>query len=269
LKPITFLSDYGYEDEFAGACRAVIERIAPGATVVDLGHGIPPQDVQRGAYALAAALPYAPEGVHLAVIDPGVGTSRRPVAVAVEGSESVLVGPDNGLLSLALDRLGGAAGAVDLAESKFRLEPVSPTFHGRDVFAPVSAHLALGASLAEAGEEIDPALLASLPRREAVVTDDHVAAHVAYFDRFGNAVLDLPSDRVPDELFPVGERLEVEAGGDFQPAVFGRTFADAPEGGTLVYRDSAGYLGIAVNRGRVAESLRLDRDDQVLIRRAR
>jgi S-adenosylmethionine hydrolase len=269
LKPITFLSDYGYEDEFAGVCRAVIERIAPGARVVDLGHGIPGQDVQRGAYALEAALPYAAEGVHLAVVDPGVGTSRRPVAVSVRGSERVLVGPDNGLLSLALERLGGPAAAADLSRSRFRLEPVSSTFHGRDIFAPVAAHLAIGASLADAGEAFDPNTLARLPQRRPLVAEDHVAAHVAYFDRFGNAVLDLRADRVPEDLFPLGQPVEVEAGGDFHPAVFGRTFADAPEGGTLVYRDSGGYLALAVNRGRVAEALRLARDDQVLVRRPR
>jgi S-adenosyl-L-methionine hydrolase (adenosine-forming) len=269
LKPITFLSDYGYEDEFAGVCRAVIDRIAPGARVIDLGHGVPAQDVRRGAYALEAALPFAPEGVHVAVVDPGVGTSRRPIAVAVSGSGRILVGPDNGLLSPALELLGGAAGAVDLGRSRFRLEPVSPTFHGRDVFAPVAAHLALGASLADAGEPIDPSTLASLPGRETVVADDHVAAHVAYFDRFGNAVLDLRAERVPDDLFSLGEQVEVEAGGDFFPAVFGRTFADAPAGGTLVYADSSGYVAIAVNRGRVADALRLARDDQVLVRRPR
>jgi S-adenosylmethionine hydrolase len=269
VKPITFLSDYGGDDEFAGICRAVIERIAPGARVIDIGHGVPGQDVPRGAYALEAALPYAPEGVHLAVVDPGVGTSRRPVAVAVAGTERVLVGPDNGLLWPALERLGGPGEAVDLGRSRYRLEPVSPTFHGRDIFAPVAAHLALDASLADVGEPIDPDSLARLPGRRTVVGDDHVAAHVAYFDRFGNAVLDLRDDRVPDDLFSVGENVEIEAGGEFHEAVFGRTFADAPAGGALVYRDSSGYLAIAVNRGRVDDALQIARDDQVLIRRAR
>jgi S-adenosylmethionine hydrolase len=269
VKPITFLSDYGDDDEFAGVCRAVIDRIAPEARVIDLGHGIPAQDVERGAYALAAALPFAAEGVHLAVVDPGVGTSRRPVAVSVTGTERVLVGPDNGLLSLALERLGGASVAADLSRSPFSLEPVSPTFHGRDVFAPVAARLALGAKLADAGDAIDPGSLARIPERATVVADDHVAAHVAYFDRFGNAVLDLPDHRLPEGLFTPGGAVEIEAGGEFHEAVFGRTFADAPEGGTLVYRDSAGFLAIAVNRGRVADALRLDRGDQALIRRPR
>jgi S-adenosyl-L-methionine hydrolase (adenosine-forming) len=269
VKPVTFLSDYGYEDEFAGVCRAVIERIAPGATVIDITHGIPGQDVGRGAFALAAALPYAAEGIHLAVVDPGVGTSRRPVAVSAGDSERVLVGPDNGLLWSALERLGGPGEAVDLSGSPFRLEPVSPTFHGRDVFAPVAGRLALGASLAEAGEPIDPGSLARIAVRRAIVADDHVAAHVAYFDRFGNAVLDLPGERLPDDLFEAGDPVELEAGGESRQAVFGRTFADAPAGGALVYRDSTGYLAIAVNRGRAAEELGIARDDQVLVRRKR
>ena len=266
MKPITFLSDYGYEDEFAGVCRAVIERVAPGATVIDLTHGISAQDVRRGAFALAAALPFAAEGIHLAVIDPGVGTSRRPVAVSVGESERILVGPDNGLLWPALERLGGATAAADLSRSPFRLEPVSPTFHGRDVFAPVAAHLARGASLAEAGEPVEPGSLARIAERPAIVTDDHIAAHVAYIDRFGNAVLDLPGERLPDGLFSAGDPLELEAGGDFQPAVFGRTFADAPTGGALVYVDSTGYLAIAVNRGRAAEGLGIRADAQVMVR---
>jgi S-adenosylmethionine hydrolase len=268
VKPITFLSDYGYADEFAGVCRAVIERLAPGARVIDLTHGITPQDVRRGAFALAAALPHAPEGVHLAVVDPGVGTARRPVAVGVSGSERVLVGPDNGLLWPALARLGGASEAVDLSGSRFRLDPVSATFHGRDVFAPVTARLAGGASLADAGEPIDPDSLARIAGREAVIGDDHLAAHVAYVDGFGNAVLDLAGDRLPDRLFAPGEALVVDAGDASQPAVFGRTFADAPEGGALVYVDATCNLAIAVNRGRAAEQLGLAVDDQVLVRRA-
>ena len=153
-RPITFLSDYGYEDEFAGVCRAVISQIAPGASLIDLTHGIARQDIRQGAVALANALPSCPPGVHLAVVDPGVGSERRAVAVAAAEGR-ILVGPDNGLLSRALDRLGGALDAVELSHSPFRLEPVSATFHGRDLFAPVAAHLSLGAHLDEAGQSID------------------------------------------------------------------------------------------------------------------
>ena len=154
-RPITFLSDYGYEDEFAGVCRAVIAQIAPGAPLIDLSHGIARQDIRQGAILLANALPSCPPGVHLAVVDPGVGSERRAVAVAAAEGR-FLVGPDNGLLSRALERLGGALDAVDLSRSPFRLEPVSATFHGRDLFAPVAAHLALGARLDEAGRADRP-----------------------------------------------------------------------------------------------------------------
>ncbi|HEX6116806.1 MAG TPA: SAM-dependent chlorinase/fluorinase [Solirubrobacterales bacterium] len=266
MKPITLLTDYGYEDEFAGACRAVIERVAPGAVVIDITHGIPPQDVRRGALALAAALPYGPEAVHVAVVDPGVGTSRRPLAVAVAGSGHVLVGPDNGLLSPALDALGGAGEAVDLTDSGFRLEPVSATFHGRDIFAPVAARLALGASLADAGEPIDPGTLARLAERRVVVGDDHVAAHVAYFDHFGNALLDLAAGQVPDGLLAPGSSVVVEGGGSSHDALAGRTFADAPAGGVVVYANSVGRLAVAVNRGSARERLGIGVDDQLLIR---
>jgi S-adenosylmethionine hydrolase len=268
VKPIAFVTDYGYDDEFAGVCRAVIERLAPGATVIDLTHGIPAGDVRRGAFALAAALPYGPDAVALGVVDPGVGTTRRPIAVAVEGSGHLLVGPDNGLLSLALDALGGAAEAVDLTESEFRLDPVSATFHGRDIFAPVAAHLARGATLAEAGEPIDPLGLARLAEPRVVIHDDHVAAHVAYCDHFGNVLLDIRAEQVPERLRTPGTRLAVDAGADGHDAVAANTFGDTAEGGLVVYENAIGRLAIAVNRGSAKDSLRIDVDDQVLIRAA-
>src|SRR5918999_1729963 len=151
--PITFLSDYGYEDEFAGVCRAVVSQIAPDARLTDLTHGIVRGDVRHGA---------------LALVDPEVGTSRRAVAVTTMDEGRFLVGPDNGLLAPSIERFGGAARAIDLSRSPFRLEPVSATFHGRDLFAPVAAHLAIGARLDEAGEKFDPAELTALelPRPE-------------------------------------------------------------------------------------------------------
>ena len=178
-RPITFLSDYGYADEFAGVCRAVIARIAPESPVIDLTHGVAPRDVLGGALMLADALPHAPAGVHLAVVDPGVGSERRAIAVRVADEDRVLVGPDNGLLSPALEALGGAVEAVDLAASPFRLEPVSATFHGRDLFAPVAARLAGGATLAEAGESLAPDSLARLELPLARVEADRVVAEVA------------------------------------------------------------------------------------------
>src|SRR3954468_19587194 len=159
---ITFLSDYGPGDEYVGVVHGVIARIAPEVRVIDLGHGVPPQDVRTGARRLARALPYVPAGVHLAVVDPGVGGPRR--AVALRAGDRWLVGPDNGLLLDAASRFGGVRAAYDVGASPWRLEPVSATFHGRDIFAPVAAHLALGE---EPEGEIDPASLARLERLAA------------------------------------------------------------------------------------------------------
>ncbi len=210
-RPITFLSDYGYEDEFAGVCRAVISQIAPGAPLIDLTHGIARQDVRQGAIALANALPSCPPGVHLAVVDPGVGSSRRR-AVAVAAAEGrLLVGPDNGLLSRALDRLGGALDAVELSRSPFRLEPVSATFHGRDLFAPVAAHLSLGARLDEAGEAIDPASLTTLDLPTPRISDGEVVAHAIHQDGYGNVTLDLDGSMLADGPIRPGDALEIRA----------------------------------------------------------
>ena len=154
--PITFLSDYGHDDDFVGVCHGVIARIAPEARVIDVTHGVARHDVRSGALILRRALPFFPPGVHLAVVDPQVGAERRAVALRTAEEDRILVGPDNGLLALAARRFGGAIEAVDIGRSPLRLEPVSATFHGRDIFAPVAAHLAGGVALAAAGEPMDP-----------------------------------------------------------------------------------------------------------------
>lgn len=265
-RPITFLSDYGYDDEFAGVCRAVIAGIAPDARVIDLTHGIPRHALRQGSAVLANALPYTPPGVHLAVVDPGVGTDRRGIAVRTAAEDRVLVGPDNGLLWPAIERLGGAVEAVDLTLSPFRLEPVSATFHGRDVFAPVAARLALGARLAEAGEEIDPDSLIVLAPLGPRIEPDRVVAHVVYADRFGNLALDLSHERLRETPLRLGEPVAVEAGGRRFEAVFGHTFATVERGGMLLYEDSYRNLAVAVNRGSAAEALRLGPGDELVLR---
>ena len=205
--PITFLSDYGEEDEFAGVCRAVIRQIAPDAPLIDLTHGIGRQGIRHGALALANALPFCPPGVHLAVVDPGVGTARRPVAVTTMEEGRFLVGPDNGLLAPSIERFGGAARAIDLSGSPFRLEPVSATFHGRDLFAPVAAHLALGATLDEAGTKFEPAELVGLEIPTPSVEAGRAVAHALYADHFGNVTLDLDADGAEAAGIGAGERV--------------------------------------------------------------
>ena len=150
---VSLLTDYGHEDEFVGVCHAVIRGIAPDVPIVDLTHGITSYGVREGAIVLRNALPYVPPGVHVAIVDPQVGTERRGVAL-LTAEERILVGPDNGLLSPAWERFGGVVEAVDISRSQHRLEPVSATFHGRDIFAPVAAHLATGAPLSDAGQHV-------------------------------------------------------------------------------------------------------------------
>ncbi|HET8592351.1 MAG TPA: SAM-dependent chlorinase/fluorinase [Solirubrobacterales bacterium] len=264
-RPITFLSDYGYEDEFAGVCRAVISQIAPGAPLIDLSHGIARQDVRQGAIALANALPSCPPGVHLAVVDPGVGSARRAVAVtATEGR--FLVGPDNGLLSRALDRLGGALGAVELSRSPFRLEPMSATFHGRDLFAPVAAHLSLGARLEEAGEPIDPASLTALELPAPRIDADVVRANAIHADGYGNVTLNVDAAMLADGPLREGERLEVRAPDGRFEALWARTFADVGPGDILLFEDSSGALSLAVSGGSAAGLMNLERDGEVALR---
>ncbi|MGS2614599.1 SAM hydrolase/SAM-dependent halogenase family protein [Micromonospora sp. LZ34] len=242
---ISLTTDYGLADGFVAACHGVIARLAPAARVIDVTHLVPAGDVRRGAAVLAQTVPHLPAGVHVAVVDPGVGTARRGVGLATPGG--LLVGPDNGLLIDAAAALGGITAAVELADPGWLAPRVSHTFHGRDVFAPVAARLALGAPLADAGPAVDPATLVRLP---APVLDRGPAgftAEVLTVDHFGNVQLAAPAELLGS--LPGGVRV---AGRD---AVRGRTFGDAPAGGLVVHADSAGLVAVAVNGGRAADLL--------------
>jgi S-adenosyl-L-methionine hydrolase (adenosine-forming) len=263
---ISFLSDYGLDDDFVGVCHAVIARIAPEARVIDLTHGIPRHDVHRAAVLLRAALPYLPDGVHVTVVDPEVGSPRRPIALRTNGGR-VLVGPDNGALMLAADHHGGVAEAYDVSASPWRLEPVSATFHGRDIFCPVAAHLAAGEALGHAGEPVDPMELHRLDLPEPHAEGDEVVAHVMTVDRFGNAALDVSHDQLTEWGFRLGRRVVVEAGDLELPAQYARTFADVARGELLLYEDAWRTLAIAVNRGDAAKALGSTRDSEVRLKR--
>ena len=264
-RPISFLSDYGQSDEFAGVCRGVIAKIAPEAAVIDITHGIVRHAVRQGAFVLANALPFMPAGVHLAIVDPGVGSARRPVAVRVGEEDRVLVGPDNGVLGLACERLGGAIEAAELTTSSMRLEPLTATFHGRDLFAPVAAHLAMGATLPEAGEAVDPASLTRIEIPEPRIYPDRIVAHVLYADGFGNLALNLRHDQLPATFLRLGNRVAVAAGRSSVTVTFGTTFADVGEGQGIMYEDSSRSLALAVNRESAAELLELAPDDEVVL----
>jgi hypothetical protein len=260
---ITFLSDYGACDEFVGVCHGVIARRCPSARVIDLGHGIERQDLRAGALALRAALPFAPEGVHLAVVDPGVGGVRRAVALRLKDGDRVLVGPDNGLLSPAADRFGGVAEAVDVGDSPECLRPISATFHGRDVFAPVAAALADGAALADVGTPIALDSLATLALPRARVDEGALITHVLTTDVYGNVELDATADDAAAAGIEPGGSVAVTHQGRSTALAAGRTFGDVAEGELVAYLDARGALAIAVRGGSAAERLGVRIDDEL------
>ena len=264
---VTLLTDYGRDDDFVGVCHGVIHTIHPGALIIDITHGIRRYAVRQGALVLRNTLPYMPVGVHVAVVDPQVGTERRAVALGT-GDGRILVGPDNGLLSLAWPRCGGVELAVDVTRSPHRLEPVSATFHGRDVFAPVAAHLARGAELADAGEPLEPAELAMVGLPEPHIEEDGaLVAHALVVDRFGNVALDAGHDDAVVGGMALGARLELEVGGERYGAVYAQTFADVRPGELIVYEDAYRTLAIAINHGDAASTLDLEPDAEVRLRR--
>lgn len=287
------MTDFGYEDEFTGVCRAVIDRIAPGTSVIDLTHGIPPGDVRRGAIALAAAIPYSAPSVLLAVVDPGVGTARR--AVALSAGDHHLVGPDNGLLWLAAEAAGGVNRAFDISEGPARLEGGRRTFHGRDIFSPVAARLALGDDPAGLGDEIETRSVVRLELPVARIDSGSIEATVLFSDHYGNLILNAGPGLIERSFLRPGVRVRVErvagkagsaAGTDAGAAEstglpetasdadpessgraievsFGAAFGEVAAGEALLYPDSSGSLSLAVNRGNAAGRFGFGPDDQL------
>jgi S-adenosylmethionine hydrolase len=248
---ITFLSDYGTGDEFVGVVKSVIRSIAPHVTVVDLTHDIPPYDVRAGGLTLGRAAQYLCPGVVLAVVDPGVGTERRAIAVEVGGGQSYLVGPDNGLLAGAVAMSGGATAAVELTSLDHQLAAPGPTFAGRDVFAPAAAHLCLGVPLADLGRPVDPLSLLPgllpLPREEG----DAVVAEVLWVDRFGNCQLNVD----PDQVAAFGPRVLLRWGDDVRTAERAPTYQGIAAGQVGLVVDSYGMLAVCLGRRSAAAEL--------------
>src|SRR3984957_19352328 len=252
---LSFLTDYGLEDGFVAACHGVAARIAPTARVIDITHLVPPGDVRRGAAVLAQTVTYLPPAVHVSVVDPGVGTVRRAIAVAA--GESVLVGPDNGLLSWAIAALGGAHQAVQLNNGELWLHPVSATFHGRDIFMPVAAHLATGVALTEAGDEISTAELVELPAPTSRVQDGEAEGEVMSVDRFGNVQLSIPAADAGLLGIGIGTPVAVRCGRRQLTVPYLDTFAAGAPGEIVAFTDSAGLISLAINAGDAAQQLGL------------
>jgi S-adenosylmethionine hydrolase len=247
MRPVCFISDYGLSGELAGICRGVMVGIAPGVSIIDVTHSVPKFDVVRGAETLRHATGYMPEdAVYLAVIDPDDKPVRREFA-AETGSGALLVGPDNGLLMPAAEALGGVSRAVSLTNREYHLHPISHSFHGRDVFSPVAAHLAAGVELDELGEVVTPASLSLID-----------------IDSFGNARL---SATARDLDADYGTQLEVSVRDETMEATYVQTFGASDTGDLVLLMDSHWRLSLAVNRGNASRALLLSTGDGVRIQR--
>jgi S-adenosylmethionine hydrolase len=250
---ITFLSDFGLKDDFVGTCHGVMKRIAPEADIIDITHGIPPTAVLQGALVLANTIGFMPVGVHLAIVDPGVGGPRRPLALR-DAEDRLYVGPDNGLLLPAASRAGIVA-AHELANPEYALESISRTFHGRDLFSPAAAHLSRGVAIDDLGPPVDPEGLVSLDLPKPVLADGTAVATLLYVDSFGNIALNLTRDDVERIGVVSGTRVELEHAGERYYAVMARTFADARPGDVILYEDSYRNMSVAISAGSAARML--------------
>jgi len=261
---IWMLTDYGQGDGFAAACRGVVARIVPTARMADITHDVPAGDVRHGAVVLAHTVPYLPPSVVVAVVDPGVGGSRRGLALAA--GASILVGPDNGLLLWAADALGGVTAAVEPSDPAYHLPRRAHTFHGRDVFAPVAAHLAGGVALSALGSALAVDDLARLPAPRVDVRTGVLETEVLTVDRFGNVEL-AARDADLEAAGLAGGPVEVAAGDRAYDVALGSTFGDVAAGDLVVFVDSAGHVAIAVNGGAAAAELGLSPGDAVVVTR--
>jgi S-adenosylmethionine hydrolase len=260
---ITFLTDFGLQDDFVGTCHGVMARIAPEARVIDLTHGIAPHSIMQGAIVLRSTMKFMPVGVHLAVVDPGVGSRRRPLAVRTSDGR-VFVGPDNGLLLLAADELGIET-AHELADERYRLSEVSRTFHARDVFAPAAAHLAAGIAIEQLGPPIDPSELVRVDAPDPEVGQALISATVVGIDRFGNVATNMRSDHVAGLGVARGDRVEVRLTLDRYYAIVADTFADAAPGELILYEDSYGLMTLAISNGNAARLTGVGLGDELRI----
>lgn len=265
---VSFLTDYGTRDEFVGIVKCVIADIAPHVRVIDITHEVPPFDVRAGSLALARAVSYVPQGVVLAVVDPGVGTNRRAIAVSVAGGTGIFIGPDNGLLSMGVALAGGADSAVVLDKPDYHLAAPGDTFAGRDIFAPVAAHLCNGVALTDVGTPIDVDTLlpgiVPLPRQEG----DELHAEVTWVDRYGNCQINVSPDDVAELGSPIRVTLGARGTGErivrSMPVV--RNFGQIGAGIGLVV-DSFGMLALCKDRGSAASELDLAPSDLVVLTR--
>jgi hypothetical protein len=264
-KFITFLSDFGLTDDFVGTCHGVIKMLAPDVEIIDITHGIKPHNILQGALVLEQTLPYMPASVIMAVVDPGVGIGRKPVAIRTVDNR-FLVGPDNGLLSLAADSLGGPEEAVELICSSYSLARVCKTFEGRDLFAPAAAHLSSGVAIEELGPVVPVADLKQLELPAPAAGDREVTATVIYIDTFGNIQLYLSTPDLASIGIQAGDQLEVTYNDERWTVPFVETFAAVAPDSLLVYEDSYQRITFAMNQGNAARIFQVNEGDRISFR---
>ena len=263
---VSLLTDYGLHDEFVGVMKCVITDLAPHARITDITHGIPAFDVRAGSLALARAIQYVPPGIVIAVVDPGVGSNRRAIAIEVAGGQGVLIGPDNGLLASAAAMAGGAERVFELSNTDLHIDAPGTTFAGRDIFAPVAAHLCNGGAIEDVGPEIDSATV--MPGLVPIPTVENHDAYgeglrceVTWVDGYGNCQLNVG----PDEIAQFGNTVRLVMGDDVRSARIASHFAEIDGGAIGAVVDSYGMVALAVDRGSAAETLRLSAGDAVLV----
>lgn len=263
---VSLLTDYGLHDEFVGVMKCVITDLAPHARITDITHGIPAFDVRAGSLALARAIQYVPPGIVIAVVDPGVGSNRRAIAIEVAGGQGVLIGPDNGLLASAAAMAGGAERVFELSNTDLHIDAPGTTFAGRDIFAPVAAHLCNGGAIEDVGTEIDSATvmpgLVPIPTVEKHdAYGEGLRCEVTWVDGYGNCQLNVG----PDEIAQFGNTVRLVMGDDVRSARIASHFAEIDGGAIGAVVDSYGMVALAVDRGSAAETLRLSAGDAVLV----
>jgi S-adenosylmethionine hydrolase len=271
---ISLLTDFGARDPSAAILHGVILSVAPDARIVDISHEVRKFAIRDGALLLCCALPYLPVGSHVAVVDPGVGTERRPIALRAARGD-VMIGPDNGLLLAGAERLGGVVEARLLESAEYRLPQVSTSFHGRDIFAPAAAHLAAGAAFDALGPALDLATLVPSPIADPIVEPGRLRSSVVYVDTFGNVKLAGLRGDLKEAIGIVrsGDSLELAFaayagdGPRVEIVKWRGTFGDAEPGETLLYEDSYGRICLAQNQGDAATHLGVIEDREVTIRR--
>ncbi|MDI6689613.1 MAG: SAM-dependent chlorinase/fluorinase [Actinomycetota bacterium] len=265
---ITFLSDFGLADEWVGVCKGVVKGIAPHAEIIDISHEVPNFNVKKGALLLASAVPFMPKGIHLAVVDPGVGTKRRAIIILTKRGD-YLIGPDNGLLIPTAQRLGGIKRVVEITNERYMHKPICPSFHGRDIFAPAAAHLAAGKDIDEFGPEIDINDLVQTPWSKARISGEEIICEVIDVDKFGTLRLNVTLH----ELMKCGIRLKNQIlvkwdeKGIILPLL--RTFGEVKAGELLLLVDSSDHLCIAVNQGSASVKLGLKVGSKITLIRER